>query len=184
MAYGILKLIFTIVSLAAWLGITLGIAIIISSLCSKFGNKMKFAHIGLAIVVIGVSVTPIYEIEKDIRLSIGEQVNIKNYLITFDKVVKEMRGNHIAYQGHFTIQKDKRFMTVLKPEKRVFVAREMATAETALYPGLLADLSITLSNQLDGDDWAIRIYYKPFVRFIWLGAFIMALAIFAWRNRD
>jgi cytochrome c-type biogenesis protein CcmF len=182
LAYGVLKLVFMLVNLYAWLGMTLGIAIIISTVCSKFSNKMKLAHIGFAVVVIGVSVTPIYEIEKDVRLKVGEHVILKNYRITFDHIHKEVRDNHIAYRGAFSVEKDGMHIVTLKPEKRVFVAREIATAETALWPGLLKDLSISLSNQLDENTWAVRMYYKPFVRFIWLGAFIMALAVFSWRT--
>ena len=182
LAYGVLKLVFMFVSLFAWFGMTLGIAIVISTICSKFNRQMKFAHIGFAIVVIGVSVTPIYEIEQDVRLSVGEQVTLKHYTISFQQLSKEVRANHIAYQGVFAIEKNGSLVATLRPEKRVFVAREMATAETALWPGLLQDLSITLSNQLDNGAWAVRMYYKPFVRFIWLGAFVMALAVFSWRK--
>jgi cytochrome c-type biogenesis protein CcmF len=184
LALAILKFSFVFINWFAWFGLTLGIAVAISTLCSSFNYKMKFAHLGFAVVVIGVSITPMYEVELDVRMGIGQHASVREYMITLEQVVKETRGNHIAYKALFNIFKNDIKVATLNPEKRVFVAREISTAETALFPGLLEDLSITLSNQIDNNTWAVRIYYKPFVRFIWLGAFIMALAVFSWRNKN
>jgi len=63
----------------------------------------------------------------------------------------------------------------MRPEKRLYIVRNMPIAETAIHPSLLRDLYLALGEPFADNSWSVRVYYKPFVRWIWLGAFMIAL---------
>ncbi len=177
----LLFVMFKKVDLQAWFGTTIACSIIVSSLLNKGRLVMRIAHIGFAITVIGVSITPCFEIENDLRLKVGDKTVIADYTIQFNGVAEATRSNHLAYIAEFSLFKHATLLKNLFPEKRIYTTRDISTAETAIWPGLLEDISVTISSQFDDGTWAVRLCYKPFIRFIWLGALIMSLTIFSWR---
>jgi cytochrome c-type biogenesis protein CcmF len=172
---------FEITKFNAMLGLTIASAIIINSIlaCFKPNGKnkipMSIAHIGLAVTIIGISITPAYELEKDIRLGIGDIVNIANYAVKFNGVSVIDGPNYLSYKGDFSVSKKSKPIAALYPEKRIYIAHEQAMTETAILPGLFQDIYIALGQEFADDQWSARIYYKPYVRWIWLGAIIMSL---------
>jgi cytochrome c-type biogenesis protein CcmF len=138
---------------------------------------MWIAHVGIAVSVVGIALTVEYTTERDVRLAPGESVEVGDYAFRFDGV-RNVRGpNYVAQEGTVTVFEDGEFLEVLRPQKRRYTARQMVMTEAAIDPGLFLDLYVALGEPL-GDtagSWAVRVHYKPFVRWVWLGGILMAL---------
>ncbi|WED21033.1 heme lyase CcmF/NrfE family subunit [Vibrio sp. JC009] len=138
--------------------------------------SMILGHIGLAVTVIGITMVQNYSVEKDIRLAPGESFKVQEYNFYFAGLKDKNGPNYDGYVADFEITKEGKLVTMLHAEKRFYRnARSMMT-EAALDPGFTRDLYVAMGERL-GDDgaWAVRIYYKPFVRWIWAGSLFMAL---------
>ncbi|WP_114786752.1 heme lyase CcmF/NrfE family subunit [Vibrio tetraodonis] len=138
---------------------------------------MMFGHIGLAVSIIGIAMVQNYSIERDVRLAPGQSYNIQGYDFYF-KGIKDKNGpNYDGFVADFKVSHQGEYLNTLHAEKRFYrTARSMMT-EAAIDRGLTRDLYIAMGERLDDDkSWAVRIYYKPFVRWIWAGALLMALA--------
>jgi cytochrome c-type biogenesis protein CcmF len=136
---------------------------------------MTLGHLGFAVTIVGVSLTSIYSIEKDVRLAPGDSYDLGGYRFTFVEV-RDYRGpNYVANEGIVTVQKGDRLVSTLRPAKRVYTTQGMPMTEAGIDAGLFRDLFVALGDPLDGGAWAVRLYHKPFVRWIWLGAIFMAV---------
>jgi cytochrome c-type biogenesis protein CcmF len=138
---------------------------------------MQLAHFGVAIFIIGVTMVMGYETERDVRMEIGDTVEVGGYVFRFD-ATKHINGpNYTAAQGTFTVTKDGELVNVLQPEKRRYNASGMPMTEAAIDTGFIRDLYVSMGEQLDGpvEAWAIRVYHKPFVDWIWFGCTLMAM---------
>lgn len=174
LALAFLYLWFGAIKPTAVLGLFIALAIMIT--CWPLKNlSMSVAHLGLAVSIIGISLTPAYEIEIDTHMRIGENMQIAGYDIEFTNIADVVGANYVAFVGDFVVSKNTKIITALHPEKRTYTAREVSMTETAILPGLLQDLYISLGQKYSADTWSVRIYFKPFVRWIWLGAIIMAV---------
>ncbi len=136
---------------------------------------MIVAHIGVAVSVIGIVITSYYSIEKDIRIKPKESVQVENLSIYFADFKNFNHENYLSSQAVFEISKDGSYFTTLKPEKRRYQVSKQLMTEAAIKPGFFSDLYISMAEPLAEGAWAIRLYYKPFVRWIWLGSILMAL---------
>ncbi|HET9484293.1 MAG TPA: heme lyase CcmF/NrfE family subunit, partial [Xanthomonadales bacterium] len=140
---------------------------------------MCLAHFGIGIFVIGVMMTESTSIEKDLRLARGESTEVLGYSFRFDGTTRYEGPNFLADQGTIVVSRDGREIATLHPQKRLYAAGGQVMTEAALEPGLTRDLYVALGEPLDeGKAWAVRIYVKPFIRFIWLGALMMMLGGF------
>jgi cytochrome c-type biogenesis protein CcmF len=137
---------------------------------------MTLGHIGLAVTVVGITLTSLYSVEKDVRLAPGDTYTLGHYSFAFEGVSQYRGPNYVASQGTVVASKDGRVVATLKPSKRVYTTQGMPMTEAGIDAGLLRDLFVALGDELDGGAWAVRLYHKPFVRWIWLGALIMGLA--------
>ena len=138
---------------------------------------MQLAHLGVAIFIIGVTVVKGYATERDVRMNVGETVDAGGYTFLFDGV-RDVKGpNYIASEGHFTVTKDDKPVTELSPQKRHYNASGMPMTEAAIDTGLFRDLYVSLGEPIPGTQsaWSVRVYYKPFVNWIWGGCLLMAL---------
>jgi cytochrome c-type biogenesis protein CcmF len=137
---------------------------------------MAIAHFGLGVFVIGVTMTNVYSVERDIRLRPGESYEVENFEFQFSSLKPVDGPNYKAVRATFEIFDKDRKISTLYPEKRTYRVQKNPMTEAAIDPGFTRDLYIALGEPL-GDDqaWAVRIYYKPFIRWIWLGAIFMAL---------
>jgi cytochrome c-type biogenesis protein CcmF len=137
---------------------------------------MMLGHIGLAVSVIGIAMVQNYSIERDVRLAPGEHFQIQGYDFYFSGLRVKDGPNYEGYVADFEITEDGKPVTTLHAEKRFYRnARSMMT-EAALDAGFTRDLYIAMGERLgEGDAWAVRLYYKPFVRWIWAGSLLMAL---------
>jgi len=156
-------------------------------LCATPGSVwgMSLAHFGLGIFIIGLAFTSNYTIEKDLRMSAGDSYQIGDYTYRFDGVSDRRGPNYLSQTGTITVLKGARTAAVLKPEKRVYLVQRMPMTEAGIDAGFTRDLYVALGEPLaDGNSWAVRLYYKPYVRWIWLGPLVMVLGgIFAAGDR-
>lgn len=140
---------------------------------------MQVAHIGVLIISLGIGVTSALSVEKDVAMTVGDTVEIEDYdftLVDFD----EVRGqNYDAFQAEIKVEKDGKFVTTLYPQKRNYVVSSMPMTEASIQTTFFRDLYVALGEPIDDNDpdgkWAVRIYVKPMIAWLWTGAIIMAL---------
>ncbi|SLJ85237.1 heme lyase CcmF/NrfE family subunit [Psychrobacter sp. DAB_AL43B] len=134
------------------------------------------AHIGVLIAVIGVAFTSTLSIERDVALRLGETVNVQGYDFALTDLRETRGSNFDATQAEVTVTKKGSVVAILHPEKRTYIISTMPTTEAAINANLMRDLYVALGEPIaqGSDQWAVRIYVKPLIRWIWLGALIMA----------
>mgnify|MGYP001613054776 CR=1 FL=1 len=136
---------------------------------------MLLAHCGIALFIVGVTMVKGFEVEKDVRMNVGETATIGGYTFRFDGT-QELKGpNYMAARGTFRVSQDGRDVTVMYPEKRLYTVQNQAMTEASIDSGLLRDLYVALGEPLEGGAWSVRLYHKPFIDWIWGGCLIMAL---------
>jgi cytochrome c-type biogenesis protein CcmF len=141
---------------------------------------MTVAHFGVAIFIFGVTLVKGYETERDLRMAPGDKVAIGGYEFTF-RGTREVPGpNYAAVRGDFEVRREgsPAVMRTMHPEKRVYRAAGQTMTEADIDTGLTRDLYVSLGEPVEGGAWGVRVYYKPFVDWIWAGCFIMALGGF------
>jgi len=136
---------------------------------------MQIAHLGIAIFVIGVTMVGAYQEEKDVRMLAGDTVSVGGYQIQLEGVELAPGPNYQAMRGTFTLSKNGVTQAILYPEKRNYFSSTMPMTEAAIDIGLTRDLYVSLGEELGDKAWAVRVYYKPFVDWIWGGCLLMAL---------
>ena len=135
-------------------------------------------HIGMAVTVAGISLTSMYSTEKDVRLEKGQAYEMSGYNFLFNGV-KEVKGaNYLAQRGEVVVSRDGKEITTLHPEKRNYGQGTMPMTEAGIDGGFFRDLFIALGEPLGKDAWSVRLYHKPVVSWIWMGAAIMSLGGF------
>jgi cytochrome c-type biogenesis protein CcmF len=108
----------------------------------------------------------------------GNSVEMSGYDITFNGI-KNIKGpNYTAEQGQIEVMQQGEFVALLKPERRTYLVQTMGMTEAGIDDGLFRDVYVALGDPLPDGAWAVRIHYKPFVRWIWLGAIFMGLGGF------
>lgn len=136
---------------------------------------MSLAHIGFGLCIIGVSITSLYSTETHKRMGVGDTVEMAGYTFTLDKLHEVEGPNYFATEGIFTVNRGSRVVTTLHSQKRFYPVAGASMTEAGIGGNLFRDLYVSLGEQLEGEDWSIRIYHRPFVRWIWLGSLFMAL---------
>ncbi|MCU7852817.1 MAG: heme lyase CcmF/NrfE family subunit [Candidatus Thiodiazotropha sp. (ex Monitilora ramsayi)] len=136
---------------------------------------MILAHLGVAMFIVGVTLVSNYGIESDIRMSPGDVSEISGYEFKFEGVSQFPGPNYNANRGRFQVTKDGELIATLEPEKRTYFVQTRPMTEAAIDWGFTRDLYVSLGEPLGNGDWSLRLYYKPYVRWIWLGSVLMAL---------
>ena len=136
---------------------------------------MQVAHLGMAIFVIGVTMVGAYQEEKDVRMLAGETVTVGGYQIQLVGVDRVPGPNYQAMRGTFLLSQNGKSQATLYPEKRSYFSSTMPMTEAAIDVGLTRDIYVSLGEELSDKAWAVRVYYKPFVDWIWGGCLFMAL---------
>ena len=190
----LLPLLMPFYSWAAALGITLALWTVATTLLTfidRLGVKgwswqrlrtipsgfygMTFAHLGIAVFVIGITLTSVYSVEKDVRLAPNESIDMSGYVFEFHGVKQNKGPNYVAQQAFVTVSYKGQEVAKLEPQKRVYQVQTMPMTEAAIDAGLFRDLFVAIGEPLgDKGAWSLRIYYKAFIRWIWLGALFMA----------
>ncbi|MGL5966522.1 MAG: heme lyase CcmF/NrfE family subunit [Kluyvera sp.] len=136
---------------------------------------MVLGHIGVAVTVIGITFSQNYSVERDVRMKAGDSVDIHQYHFVFKGVRDIVGPNWFGGEGIIDVTRQGHPETTLYAQKRFYSASRMMMTEAAIDGGLTRDLYAALGEELDDGSWAMRLYYKPFVRWIWYGGALMAL---------
>ncbi len=140
---------------------------------------MHLAHIGVAVFVVGVTLVKNYEVEKDVKMEPGDSVHLVGYEFRFVGVHQVEGPNYLALRGEVELLKDGKLDKVLHPEKRNYASSAMPMTEAAIDAGLTRDVYVSLGEPINKSQpegaWAVRVYYKPFVDWIWGGCLLMSL---------
>jgi cytochrome c-type biogenesis protein CcmF len=146
---------------------------------------MLLAHVGVGVFVVGVTLVKGYEVERDVRLDVGDAATAGSYEFKFLGVTPGPGPNYRALTGTVEVRKDGRLIETLKPEKRIYNASGQAMTIAAIDTRFLGDIYVSLGEPVSAagaqdiaGPWSVRIYLKPFIDWIWMGAFLMALGGF------
>ncbi|WP_310626504.1 heme lyase CcmF/NrfE family subunit [Limnohabitans sp.] len=144
------------------------------------------AHFGMAVLVIGITGVKCYEVERDVRMHIGDVVTIAPYTFRLNSL-DEVRGpNYKAVRADVQVLRDDKVIEILQPEKRRYFSSAMPMTEAGIDSGFMRDLYVSLGEPLDDarTEWSMRVYYKPFVPWLWGGVLLMVLGgVFAALDR-
>ena len=136
---------------------------------------MQVAHLGIAVFVIGITMVGAYQEEKDVRMLPEETVSVGGYQIQLKSVDAAPGPNYKAMRGTFLLLRDGKLEATMHPEKRSYFSSTMPMTEAAINVGLTRDIYVSLGEELEDKAWAVRVYYKPFVDWIWGGCLLMAI---------
>ena len=182
----ILSLMFSVSSILFFIGIFSATWIIVNILYDvslsldnriKLKNRigMYFAHFGLAIFILGASVSENNKIEKELVLNVGETKTIGLFDYKLEKLRELKSVNYDAIIASVLVSKNNQFITEINPEKRLYHSSESPMTEAGTHCRIERDLYVSLGNMVDDNKWSLRIYDKPFIRFIWIGTIFMVI---------
>ncbi|GGO85082.1 cytochrome c-type biogenesis protein CcmF [Marinobacterium nitratireducens] len=134
---------------------------------------MQLAHIGVAVTIVGITMVSVYSDARDLRMAPGDSIGFGPYTFVYDGVREHKGPNYVSDKAQIRVMKDGTEYTRMHPEKRFYNARGNIMTEAAIDPGFTRDLYVAMGESLGDDAWAIRVQYKPYVRWIWLGGLLM-----------
>lgn len=134
-----------------------------------------FAHLGFAVTLAGVVLTSSQSLDLHTRLAPGEEASLGAYRVRFARIHESDGPNYRATEGTFIVATPGGERHVLKPEKRFYPVRGAAMTEAGIDPSFTRDLYVSLGEPLGDGAWSVRLHVKAFVRWLWLGALLMAL---------
>jgi len=138
---------------------------------------MHLAHLGIAVITVGITMVKSYEVERDVRMGLNDTVTIENYSFELTGVSDVDGPNYKALRGDVKVTKDGKYLEMLYPEKRKYFSSAMPMTEAGIDSGLFRDLYVSLGEPIEGErlQWSVRVFYKPFVSWLWYGAILMVL---------
>ncbi|MDX1811324.1 MAG: cytochrome c-type biogenesis CcmF C-terminal domain-containing protein, partial [Gammaproteobacteria bacterium] len=139
---------------------------------------MQLGHLGVAVFIIGVTFVNGYQEEKDVRMDIGDTVEVGGYTFRFDGVTSEKGPNYESQMGRVLVSHDGKDIGIMYPEKRYYNVQQQVMTEAAISTGFFRDLYVSLGEPVGRGGWSVRVYNKPFVDWIWAGCVIMGLGGF------
>lgn len=171
------------VTLATWIAASVATGIVTRMRATRSGFLaqprswlgMHIAHLGIAVFVAGVTLVTGYETEQDVRMEPGNTVSAGGYELTFLGVRKAQGPNYLADVGDIELSRNGKVLRLLHPEKRTYTSSSMPMTEAAIDANGLRHVYAALGESLGDGVWSVRVYYKPFVDWIWAGCILMAL---------
>ena len=136
---------------------------------------MSIAHLGMGLFVIGVTIVSAFGVESDRAMRTGETLDVAGLEFELRELRQVQGPNYTAVEGVVEVRRDGDFVATVRPQKRQYLVQKNWMTEAGIHPTWNKDLFIALGDQLGDGAWSVRIQYKPMIRFIWIGAFIMAL---------
>jgi cytochrome c-type biogenesis protein CcmF len=138
---------------------------------SSFGTLL--AHLGVGVAVLGIVATSAWRSEYIGTIKQGERIDFAGYALTFQGMNRHQGPNYIEQSGEFTLTRNGSEITTLSPSKRQYNAPRNATSEAAIYRAYTGDLYLVIGDEAATSGVAVRLYFNPLVRLIWIGALIM-----------
>ncbi|WP_029890435.1 heme lyase CcmF/NrfE family subunit [Polycyclovorans algicola] len=137
---------------------------------------MALAHVGFGAMVLGITFVSLFSVERDVRLAPGQSAEVADFRFEFEGTEAVEGPNYDADRGTIRVYRDDALVTTLQPEKRFYRGAEQLMTDAAVRHHLARDLYASLGEPIgDSGEWAIRLYVKPMMIWVWLGATIMAL---------
>jgi cytochrome c-type biogenesis protein CcmF len=136
---------------------------------------MIVAHLGIAVSVVGATMVSNYSIEKSVRMGPGVSYELAGYTFKFIEIKNVIGPNYTAQQGQIEIYQDDEYISLLKPDRRQYTVRTMDMTEAGIDWGIFRDLYVTMGDPINDTEFAVRLNYKPFVRWLWFGAIFMMI---------
>ena len=136
-----------------------------------------FAHLGIAFLVLGIGVVSSYSSEKELLLSVGDSYDLDGYVFEFENMTVKRGPNYISDVANLKIRENTKTI-LLSSEKRNYLSANQETTEVGIAADLFKDYYVALGDNLQGDTWSFRLQVKPFVRWIWFGALLVAIGTF------
>jgi cytochrome c-type biogenesis protein CcmF len=140
---------------------------------------MQLAHFGMAVGVAGIAVVANYQTERDVRMDVNSYAELAGYTFTFRGTTEHDGPNYRAARGTLDVSRDGKRVATLHPEKRIYNASGMAMTEASVHPNIFRDIYVAMGEQLDDRGaWTVRLFYKPFINWLWFGALFMVIGGF------
>ena len=136
---------------------------------------MVLGHVGVAVTVTGIAFSQNFSVERDVRMRAGDSIDIHGYHFVFQGVRDAIGPNWTGGEGVITVTHNGQPEATLHAQKRFYRASRTMMTEAAIDGGVTRDLYAALGEEMDDGSWALRLHYKPFVRWIWYGGVLMAL---------
>jgi cytochrome c-type biogenesis protein CcmF len=135
------------------------------------------AHFGMAVLVVGVTGVNSYEVERDVRMHVNDVVTIAPYSFQLKSLGEVTGPNYKAVRADVEVKRGDEVIETLQPEKRRYFSSAMPMTEAGIDSGFMRDLYVSLGEPLDDarTEWSMRVYYKPFVPWLWGGILLMVL---------
>ena len=146
---------------------------IVNNILTKQKTSAKIAHLGFLLMLAGIVANGYFDTTKETQLKIGESVEVANLKLELQNTQYLVGKNFLSNQGIFAISKKQKPLTTLTPELRYYPVSNQTTNETSIYHYWLGDLAVVLGTKDEQNNYAVRIYHKPLIYFIWLGALMM-----------
>ena len=137
----------------------------------------NIAHFGMAVLVVGVTGVNSYEVERDVRIHVNDVVTIAPYSFQLKSLGEVTGPNYKAVRADVEVRRGDEVIKTLQPEKRRYFSSAMPMTEAGIDSGFMRDLYVSLGEPLDDarTEWSMRVYYKPFVPWLWGGVLLMVL---------
>ena len=139
---------------------------------------MTLAHTGIAVFLVGALLVEALNVQRELAVKPGQTVEVGRWGFHFQGVDETQGPNYLSDRGHVQVLRDGKPVVLLHPEKRAYASGGQVMTEAGIKPGVLGDVYVAIGEPLGNDAWALRVHIKPFVRWIWLGAALMALGGF------
>jgi len=162
-----------------FLAIVIAIFTILSSLYKFTQTRILSAnlisHIGIGILIIGITISNYYSSQHEVIMKKGTKITIQDFQIEFNDVKNKFSKNYTSKVGIFDLYYNKNYLVSFFPEKRTYNTQKNIMTEAAIYSTLSKDIYVALGEKINDNSWVVRIYYKPFIQFLWLGPILMIL---------
>jgi cytochrome c-type biogenesis protein CcmF len=136
---------------------------------------MVVAHFGIGLATLGITGVQSFKVEKDFALGIGEAASVAGYDFKL-AALSDVRGpNYVGVEAEVIVSRAGREVTVLRPQKRLYNSGGNPMSEAGIEVGAARDLFAALGDELGQGRWSLRLQYKPLIRYVWLGAILVAL---------
>ena len=136
---------------------------------------MAIAHFGIGVFVFGVTFVNAFQQEKELPMETGQRVEMSGYEFELKGIANVKGPNYSSKQARVNVYKQDKHIATLLPEKRTYLVQQNPMTEAGIDTGFLRDIYVAMGEQINENAWGMRLYYKPFVQWIWLGASLMAL---------
>lgn len=137
--------------------------------------SMILGHTGFAVAIIGMALTSSYGVERDVRMKPGDVVELEGYHFELERIKPIEAANYNGHAAVVNVRQDGKPVARMEAEKRMYIVQRMPMTEAAVDAGLTRDLFVALGEPFKDGSWGLRIYHKPFIRWIWFGGLIIAL---------